>query len=230
MGWETINARCTFLSGSKCSCSSKPCTPAPCFIKIACGFHLPLIGLTSALPYSPSGTLRAVAPSNASKELWETRALLVSAWLPLVLYVLCLQVLDPEVRTELNLALEVLCRPKRKGKRCLSESLPDQLWVTCILFLSIVVSWLWKCFCIVSFLSTLPTLAKISSFFASCQWHKMRQSALLGEHPLERSEGDLCCTLFVGHSCFFHSHCSFFVLILDYCLLPLDWIHLSVTS
>lgn len=75
MGWETINARCTFLSGSKCSCSSKLCAPASCFIKIAYGFHLPLIGLTSGLPYSLSGKLRPVAPLNNSKELWETRAL-----------------------------------------------------------------------------------------------------------------------------------------------------------
>lgn len=189
MGWEMINARCTFFSGSKCSCSSKPCAPAPCFIKITYGFHLPLIGLTSALLYSRSGKLRPVAPSNSSKELWETRALSVSAWLPLVLCVLSLEVFDLGVRTELNLPAQILCRPKENGKRVLSWALPDQLWVICLLFLSTVVSWLWKCFCVLvltTILPTLLTLAESSSLFGSCQWHKMRQNALCWKHPLER--------------------------------------------
>lgn len=72
-------------------------------------------------------------------------------------------ILDPEVRTELNLTLEVLCRPKGTGKRCSSEALPDQLWVTCILFLSIVVSWLWKCILLVSFQYCQPWLKAVRS-------------------------------------------------------------------
>lgn len=61
---------------SKCSCSSKLCAPAPYFIKIACGFHLPLTGLTSGLPYSLSGMLRPVAPSDNSKELMRNQSLI----------------------------------------------------------------------------------------------------------------------------------------------------------
>lgn len=174
MGWETINARCAFLSGSKCSSSSKPCTPAPCFIKTTYGFHLPLIGLTSTLPYSLSGTLRLMAPLNASKELWEARALPVSAQLPLALHILCLEVLDLDMRTELHLTPQILCRPKENGKGVLSGALPDQLWVSCMLFLCFVVSWLWKGICMLVFLPTLPTLAESSSFFGSCWWQKMR--------------------------------------------------------
>lgn len=224
MGWETINARCTFLSGSKCSCSSKPCAPAPCFIKIACGFHLPLIGLTLALRYSLSGMLRPVDPSNNSKELWETRALSVSACLPLVLYVLCLEVLDLEVRTELNLIAQILRRPKENGKGVLSWALPDQLGVICLLFLSTVVSWLWKCFCVLVLTTVFPTLltlAESSSFFGSGQWHKMRQNALCWKHPLERGARCLSAVLCSWDTPFpsLHLH-HFSFLYSDTCLLP----------
>lgn len=124
MGWETINARCTFLSGSKCSCSSKLCAPASCFIKITYGFHLPLMGLTSALPYSLSGKLRPVAPLNSSKELWETRALSQPGFPWSAMEVLCREVLDLKERAELNLILlHQLYVDKRKQKRCFELSI-----------------------------------------------------------------------------------------------------------
>lgn len=48
----------------------------------------------------------------------------VSAWLPLVLYVLCQDVLDLQVRAELNLILlHQLYVDKRKRKRCFELSI-----------------------------------------------------------------------------------------------------------
>lgn len=166
---------------------------------------------------------------------------LVSAWLPLVLYVLCWEVLDLEERAELNLILlHQLYVDKRKRKRCfeLSISLSHilvihycKLALEELLFdsfdnhLSNTANLGWKHFCLWQLSETQNE--------AKCTLLK----TLLGECTLlktlfgERCEMPLLCSVretipAPPSTCIIFPS---FSLIVAYCLLPLAWIQLPVT-